>query len=293
MGMADSVTGGIAGNFRRIVKEIAELPGLRTFARPLYRRVFRRPYGSSNTYYGVYETYAQAKAAADALRSLPSTYDTEAAGRMYRGRIEVLTVSDYPLAYWLWRLFEQGQRRVFDLGGHIGVSYYGFQRYIDYPVDMRWLVHDVPSVMEAGRGWAVEHDPARRLAFADAREDADGQDLLLSAGALQYLDYTLPELLRRLSQPPRHVLVNLTPMHPDRSYFTLQNLGIAICPYRIMARPAFIQEMEALGYRIHDRWESPERTVRIPFAPAYGVDRYYGFYFLLEDAKAGSRMRPR
>src|SRR3546814_9186296 len=83
------------------------------------------------------------------------------------------------------------------------------------------------SVMAAGRRWAQGHDAERQLSFTDSVEHADGQDILLSTGALQYLDYTLPELLQRLRRKPRHVLVNLTPMHPDRSFFTLQNLSIA------------------------------------------------------------------
>lgn len=92
--------------------------------------------------------------------------------------------------------------------------------------------------MAAGREWALQHDPERRLSFADSRDAADGTQLLLSTGALQYLDYSLPEFLQRLQRPPPHVLVNLTPMHPSRGYFTLQNLGIAIWPYR-HGRPRF------------------------------------------------------
>ena len=159
---------------------------------------------------------------------------TEAAGRLYRDNLKRIRVSDYPLVYWLGRLLADGHRRIFDLGGHIGISYYGFRHYLDYPSGLEWKVHDVPAVMAAGRKWAAEHDPSRQLSFADASGDADGQDILVSTGALQYLDYTLPELLQRLQKKPTHVLLNLTPMHPTRAFFTLQNMGIAICPYRVM-----------------------------------------------------------
>lgn len=274
---------GLKNRLRRIANETAELPGVSLLAKPLYRHLFQQPYRNGNLYYGVYHSYAQAQE--HAPKSLPTTYDTEAAGRMYHDQMERLRVSDYPLLYWVARLLQAGERRVFDLGGHIGISYYGFRRYLDYPADLRWLVHDVPAVVTAGRDWAMRHDTLRRLEFTNAREDADGQQMLIATGVLQYLEYTLPELLQQLKNPPAHVLVNLTPMHPSQGYFTLQNIGIAICPYRVMAVPEFIAGMQALGYAVIDRWESFERNLRVPFEPACAVDCYYGFYFRRDPAK--------
>jgi putative methyltransferase (TIGR04325 family) len=184
--------------------------------------------------------------------------------------------------YWLGRLLAEGQRRVFDLGGHIGVSYYGFGNYLEFPDDLQWQVHDTPATMAAGREWARDHDPARRLGFADSPDAADGQDVLVASGVLQYLDYTLPELLGRLAAPPPHVLLNQTPMHPGKGYFTLQHIGIAICPYRVMAAPGFLADMQALGYRVVEHWEAYERHIRVPFEPQCSIDCYRGFYFRRE-----------
>lgn len=267
---------GLGRTLRRIANETAELPGVRLLAEPLYRRRFRQPYRHGNAYCGVYRSYAEARSMAP--RSMPTTYDVGEAAALYRTQLEHIRVSDYPLLHWLSRLLAAGQHSIFDLGGHIGVSYYGFRRYLDYPQDMRWTVHDVPTVMAAGRERALQHDPERRLSFADSRDAADGTQLLLSTGALQYLDYSLPEFLQRLERPPPHVLVNLTPMHPSRGYFTLQNLGIAICPYRVMAVPDFLAGMKSLGYGVVDRWESFERELKVPFEPECTIDRYYGFY---------------
>src|SRR3546814_10923383 len=115
-----------------------------------------------------------------------------------------------------------------DLGGQIGGSYICIRKYSDYPAGRSWAIHDRPSVMAADRRWAQGHEAESQLSFTDSVEHADGQDILLSTGALQYVDYTLPELLQRLRRKPRHVLVNLTPMHTDRSFFTLQNLRLAL-----------------------------------------------------------------
>lgn len=264
---------------KRIANETAELPGVRWVTQPLYRKIFRQRHRSGNSYFGIFQTYEAAKAAAPP--AFPSTYDFADAGKMYHDQHDKIRVSDYPLVYWLQRLLDQGERRIFDLGGHIGVSYYGFGRYLKYPTDMRWQVHDVPAVMEAGRQWAAEHDPGKSLHFAASRDEAEGSDVLMTSGALQYLEYTLPDMLATLRSKPRHVLVNLVPMHPTRSYFTLQNIGKAVLPYRVMAVPEFIAAMEALGYVKQDEWHSAERHLRVPFEPAYDVEDYSGFHFRL------------
>src|SRR3546814_16851518 len=117
--------------------------------------------------------------------------------------------------------------------------------------------------------------------LTDSVEHADGQYILLSTRALQYLDYTLPELLQRLRRKPRHVLVNLTPIHPDRSFFTLQNLSISICPYRVMSVQEFNEGMQSVGYRVVDHWPSPDRHLRVTFEHRSHVERYHGSHFVL------------
>ena len=275
--MQHSGAGDVRTKLRRIAIEAGQLPGLRLVAQPIYRRMFQRPFQPEAHYYGIYDSYAQALA--DAPPTLPTTYDVQASGRMYRSHLDQIRVSDYPALYWLANLLRAGNREVFDLGGHIGLSYYAFRRYLDYPADLRWLVHDVPAVVSAGRDWAVDHDPEGRLGFTDSRHDANNAGILFTSGALQYLDYTLPELLGQIDQPPAHVLVNMVPMHPSHGYFTLQNIGFAICPYRVSAVGEFIAGMEALGYSIVDLWQSFERHLEVPFAADCDIDSYHGFYF--------------
>ncbi|MGV8940247.1 MAG: methyltransferase, TIGR04325 family [Lysobacter sp.] len=268
----------------RIAREAAELPGLRLIAHPVYKKMFQRPIHTRNAYYGVYDTYESALAAVPP--GLPNTYDCDAAGRMYRDRIQDLRSSEYPALYWLSRLMQDGARTLFDLGGHIGVSYYAMGRLILYPPGLRWVVHDVPRVMQAGREWAVEHDPAGTLEFTDRPEASAGFDILFSSGALQYLDYDLPSLLQRTPNPPAHVLINMVPMHSERSYFTIQNFGVVTSPYRISSAPGFVEAMRKLGYEVVDKWETLERHVRIPFRAEWDIDRYYGFYFRLRGPAA-------
>ncbi|OZB67353.1 methyltransferase, TIGR04325 family [Stenotrophomonas acidaminiphila] len=264
-----------------LAREAMELPGLRSIAKPMYRHYFSKPYLHGNIYYGRYTRYEDALLDAERLSSeaLPASYDVDQATVMYRQQLHRLRACDYPALYWIDRLIEAGARRIFDLGGHIGLAYYGFSRYINYPAGLTWNVHDLDKVVQTGRMIAVRRDPLGQLRFVHTAEAADGCDVLISTGALQYLEYSLPELLDRLIAPPRHVLFNLTPLHPTKDFFTLQNLGVAVCPYRVQSDEALVQAMAQRGYQVRDRWELPERHLRIPFEPEYDVHAYYGVYF--------------
>lgn len=264
-----------------MARGIAELPGVRHLSAPLYRDYFRKPCRRGNLYFGVYRSYEDALEQARQLSSeqLPSTYDVDGATTKYLDQIESLRPCDYPALFWVDRILRDGGRRVFDLGGHLGLAYYSYHRYISYPAGLVWRVHDLPRVMAAGKTLAGKLDPAGSLQFCETPNGGDGFDLLISSGALQYLEYRLPELIDRLDRPPRHVLFNLTPLHPDKSFFTLQNLGIAICPYRVESQARLIDDMKARGYGLRDHWILGERQLRIPFEPGYEVGSYHGCYF--------------
>ena len=61
----------------------------------------------------------------------PLGQDGADAAGLYLKRIKRVYLSDYLVIFWLQKLFAQGQSAVFDLGGHIGIGYYGYQRYLD------------------------------------------------------------------------------------------------------------------------------------------------------------------
>lgn len=231
----------------------------------------------SNLFRGVYGSFQEALASAPPTR--PHGYDNEASAALYDERMRRLYATDYPVLYWLQRLFAQGVDRVFDLGGHVGVSYYAYQPFLQPPPGLRWRVHDVPAVMARGHRLAEQHDAARRLEFAERVEALDGEPLLMALGSLQYLPQTLADLLAGLKAPPPHLLLNLLPLHDSQAFFTLQSVGTAFCPYRIGARPAFVQSLQALGYECVDEWENPEKRCEIPFHPGHSLDHYHGFYF--------------
>ncbi|HEU4778286.1 MAG TPA: TIGR04325 family methyltransferase [Steroidobacteraceae bacterium] len=233
-----------------------------------------------NLYRGVFKTFEEAQASAP--QGKPLGYDNPAAADLYLERTRRIYPSDYPVVYWLDRLFRSGLRTVFDFGGHIGLGYYAYRKYVTYPEGMRWTVHDVPAVMARGRELSQGMDPERRLSFADGVAAADGYDVFFSAGALQYLPTTLAEMLAPLARKPRALVLNLAPLHPAESFYTLQSIGAAFCPYRVLQFGAFVKSLTQLGYVQRDAWENPDKRCTIAFEPGHSIDRYYGFTFELQ-----------
>lgn len=267
-------------SLRGIAVEVLKLPPFRPLARRLYERFFERQ-RAGNHYRGIYPSHAEA------LRHLPRTlmggYDNQAAAGQYRNRIEQLKVSEYPAMFWLLRLLDQGERSIFDLGGHFGLFYYSMQRFRAVPEGLRWTVCDLPQIIAAGREWAGTNDASRQLDFTIDNNEACGRDVLLVFGALQYFDYDFPEWIAGLAHAPRHILINLTPMHPSRDFHTVQNMGFAAAAYHVVCQPEFVAAMEARGYTVVDRWESFERECHVPFEHAHRVDSYWGFYLRRND----------
>jgi putative methyltransferase (TIGR04325 family) len=257
---------------------VGRLPGISGWRARRYAREFvRHDKPTKNLYQGVFDTYAEAQASVPANHF--SGYDNTPSAELYRDRTRRVFINDYPMMLWLGKLFEAGCTSVFDIGGHIGVAYYAYQRYVPFPKGVRWTVFDVPAVNRAGAAWAVAHDDLRRLSFADDYAGASGADVLFAAGSLQYLECSLKQILESLDHLPDHLLLNSVPVHPSASYFTVQNMGTACCPYRVTAERTFIDGLKALGYEMQDRWENPHRSCVIPFHPERSLDRYFGFYF--------------
>lgn len=260
----------------RAVDGLSRWPLVGGWLRARYDRRFEAN-RDANLFRGVFDTFEAAQASAPA--GLPLGYDNPASAAMYVDRTRRTYPTDYPVMFWLQKLFAGGATDVFDLGGHIGVSYYAYRRHLDYPAALRWRVHDVPAVMEEGRRFAQERDAERRLGFCERFEACDGADVLIALGSLQYLPETLAERLSRLRAPPRHLLLNLTPLHERHSYFTLQSVGTAFCPYRVTAIGEFLKSFDALGYAMVDSWENPDKKCEIPFHPEHSLERYHGFHF--------------
>jgi putative methyltransferase (TIGR04325 family) len=261
----------------RVVKYGGKLPFVNTVLYLAHKTEFAqgRP---MNGYCGIFDSFEQAR------KSIPPNkkagYDNPEMGKAQSSSMGKLNHEDYPVLFWL-----QGGppeiRTLFDLGGHFGELFYAYRKYLKFPKDFTWRIFDVPTILSEGKRVAGELD-ATGLQFTANPEDADGADVLLASGSLQYMpEDFLPSTLGLLQKKPRHVIVHRMPLHDEKSFITVQATGPVFCPYTIAHRQTLVDRMAAHGYKVIDSW-SLKRALVIPFHPDYRLDTYSGIYFRLE-----------
>lgn len=271
---------GIIDLGKRVSRNAWRLPVVGQVLEADYARAFaRRP---ANRFRGVFQTFAEAEA------SVPQNarigYDHAELAGLYRHRMEKANQSDYAVLFWLKGILNE-RSFVFDIGGHVGVAYHGWRNYLDYKPGMRWLVQDMPAIVKVGAELARER-PSAGLSFTSQIEDGRGCNILLAAGSLQYVDESLPSILARVGNLPRHLIVNKMPMYDGDSFVTVQSTGRAFHAYRIYNRAAFVAELAALGYRAVDDWSNREQHCEIPFTRGRDIDAYSGYYFIRDASPA-------
>ncbi|HET9620307.1 MAG TPA: methyltransferase, TIGR04325 family [Kofleriaceae bacterium] len=239
-----------------------------------YARSFaRRP---RNQFRGVYGSFAEAEAAIP--RNERVGYDHEEMAGLYRHRMEKANESDYAVLFWLKDLVAQAPF-VFDVGGHVGVSYHGWRDYLAYPRGTRWLVYDMPAIVKVGAELARER-PSPGLEFTSTLGDGAGCTVFLAAGSLQYRDQALSSVLAEMGGPlPRHIILNKMPVYDGASFVTVQSTGRAYHAYRVYNREELIGDVTQLGYRLVDQWSNREQRCEVPFTRDKTIEAYTGMYF--------------
>ncbi|MDQ6707443.1 MAG: TIGR04325 family methyltransferase [Acidobacteriota bacterium] len=253
----------------------ARIPPLVALHRAVNNRRFSRRSDWARLFHGVYGSFAEATG--DAPKNFPVGYDNPAAATFLIQEDWKILPSDYPVLFWLARALPES-RLLFDFGGYVGISYYSYRKYLDYPEGLRWRICDVPAVTRTGEELAARK-PSSGLCFTNRFEDAENADILLACGSLQFVETQFAEKLKLLTHKPKHILLNKLPLSPGKTCVTLQNMGPAVCPYYIFNDNEFIGSIHDSGYDLVDRWENPEFGARIPFHPENSVERFSGLYF--------------
>lgn len=275
----------IVKSLKKVLRGFVEsTPILRDFY--YYHWLFAR---NPNLYRGVFGSFAEASAAIPA--SVLSGYDRD---DLHNGSLKhnfnleeigKFKQLDYPILVWLAEIFKD-RSTVFDLGGSTGSGYYAYRQYIAYPPAIKWLICDVPAAVKVGNELLQRFD-SPGLSYTTNIADAEGFDIFMTCGTLQYVEPSLAELLSKLQSPPQHLIINHVPFYNGEEYITLQNLLVSYAPYKIQNRDRFIEALEKLGYELVDSWQQ-NRTCSIPFKPERFVDAYHGFYFRLQRLKTSS-----
>ncbi len=254
------------------IEKLRQLPVVKNLLEERYRRYFQSA-TECHLFRGVYASFADAAASIPVHRR--SGYDQPEPASMYQDELGELRPTDYPVLFWLDRLL-QATTSIVDFGGHVGVKYYAFSKYLSIPENYSWTVCDVPAVAAAGAELAAREGAP--IKFVSSLRDAGAHDILFCSGSLQYLEASLAEMLAELDGLPRHVVVNSTPMSDLPEYFTVNNIGTAFCPYKIQNVARFTEDMQRLGYEVVDRWQNLGKACPIPFYPQHSLDHYTGFY---------------
>lgn len=261
-------------NSHGLAAKLERLPGVRQWRERGHLRTFIDN-REENLFLGVYDSFEDA--AAHAPKAKPTGYDNEGSAHIAYGNRVMFY--DYPAMLWLSRSIQTGSRSIFDLGGHVGIKYYAFRKPLGLPADVRWTVCDVPAVVEEGRLQAQTQDPEHRLSFVDDYHAMSGYDVLFASGSLQYLPRRLCDMLGELAAKPKRIILNITAVHPETSYYTLNSIGTAFCPYRVQAHGQLVKEITACGYTRRDSWENIGKVLKLPMHPELELDYYSGYCF--------------
>ena len=263
---------------QRVARNLWRLPIVGQLMALDYEQSFRRR--PPNRFRGVFASFEEAQA------SLPANvrigYDHDEMGGMYRARMDHACESDYGPLFWL-RGIVGPDTHLFDFGGHVGVSYYGWRGYLAYPAGMRWTVYEVPAIVRAGIALARER-PSDGLGFTDDLAAGTDCNVFLAAGSLQYVDLGLPAIFEQMGVRPRHLVLSKLPLYDGETFVTVQSTGRAFHPYRIGNRTEFLAGLTALGYRVVDDWQNREQHCEIPFTRGRDIEAYSGFYLVRDGA---------
>jgi putative methyltransferase (TIGR04325 family) len=228
------------------------------------------------SYWGVYSSFAEAEA--DAVRK--TGYDDPKMARMHLPHLLRVQPSDYPVMFHVSRLLPEC-RRIFDVGGNIGLQFYAFQERFSFHPDLQWTVCELPAIIVVGEQIRNERGDLR-LGFTTDFSECDGADILLCGGSLQYIEDPIWERLAKLTSRPRHIIINRTPFTARERFVSMQNLGPVFCPNLFYNEEEFLGRMGELGYAARDSWRTLERGVNMHSHPELSVPHKRGMYLLLK-----------
>jgi putative methyltransferase (TIGR04325 family) len=249
-----------------MVRVVRRLPVVREFLIALTG--YNRPFGSLSDAAAAMSNYENG-----GQTSIDYMNATSAAAQEAR-------LSDYPALFHIRPLLPN-IRRVFDLGGGVGSLLYCYSSHIDIPANVTWIVCELPRTREIGERIARERSE-RRLVFTDRFADAEGVDLFIACGSLHYFERPLSHLIAELTEKPRHVVVNRTPLVDGPAVATVQDGDTYRLACMLYNRRDLIRSFEAIGFELVDEWRTTEYSVIIPCYPDLSASTYCGMFFRLK-----------
>jgi putative methyltransferase (TIGR04325 family) len=206
-------------------------------------------------YCGRFHTSEQATNSLPAQRR--ATYDNESLVSIGIESYSTIHPFDWPILTFCQKLMRENHlHAVTDFGGHIGVKFYAFKEMLDLPEDFRWQIVDVPAMVREGRRRVPPE--VHSLCFFEHVEETEACDALLCSGSLQYVDWSIEELIDRLPQKPYMTFLNKVPVSASEGFFTLETF-VKTLPCRIFGPAELKTARQHLGYKLAASWPIPNR----------------------------------
>lgn len=256
------------------LQRIKDFPGIRQWREYRFNKEFDG-HEAVGCFRGVYPSFSEALQ--DLPPSSPTGYDQPGTSQMYWEVMQHPREWDYPVLYWLSRL-EGEIDNVFDFGGHVGILFYGLSPFLRFKNGFSWIVYDVPEVTHEGQRIA-ENQHIAGISFTNSFERASGCDVLLASGSLQYFEEPFFEMLPRLDEQPKRIIINMIPLHHSEEFVTLNSMPASYCPYKVYNKQHFLDGMEQAGWVLKDLWENQGKACHVPFHEHFNGSRYYGMYY--------------
>lgn len=270
---------------KRIIKQIPFTQQVyKIFAEKQYK--YRFATNGYGCFWGVFETFEQAIQAAPKTKSIG--YDNAELAQEYQNMLEsnnwenrhrIIAAYDYPILFWLGSLLNQGINQIFDFGGNIGIHFYSYAKYLQYPANLQWMICDLPEICKVGRQLAEKRN-VYNLFFSSDFNDVTGKDIFLASGSVQYVA-NFADKITNLNKP-KHLLINRLPLYNGKEFVTLQNGGKVFYPQYVFNKAKFIKGITDIGYQLIDIWQSKDDACVIPFHSQNSVPFYSGLYFKLK-----------
>jgi putative methyltransferase (TIGR04325 family) len=246
----------------------------------------KRTLNAISSPHGWYATFDEAWTAA--RQAVPVGHEDPGEIEVHLRHSEALRPSDYAALYWISHIYPLNPK-IFDFGGNVGNLYYSYSPRLPDLGHIEWTVFDIPAVLATGRKIALERK-ACGLRFADSVDAFEKGEILLVSGAFHYWEQDVSAFLRQFRNPPQHIIINRSPVHDTQpSFITVQRTPTCAFPCRVWNCDQLVTSFAASGYKLIDRWQAMELSLKLPLFPDLSVPGYSGFYFSQSDqAKVSS-----
>jgi putative methyltransferase (TIGR04325 family) len=224
----------------------------------------------------------------EATSSLPpsrrATYDNESLVSIGIESYSTIHPFDWPILTFCQKLMRENHlHSVTDFGGHIGVKFYAFREMLDLPEDFRWQIVDVPAMVREGRRRVPPE--VHSLSFYEHVEETEACDALLCSGSLQYVDWSIEDLIGRLPRKPYMIFLNKVPVSASEGFFTLETF-VKTLPCRIFGPNELEAARQHLGYKLAASWPITNRDFVVLSSKGMEKVQMVGEAWVLQTADA-------